>query len=353
MAEIYKRKLPSGNTALYLHYMLNGEQRRDLLKDLVLRPGQTSHNREAMAEAEMARSTLERELASGRLGIIPQHRKRSPLLPWMQQYVDKVRPSDFRMHNAVFRGFEDFVGNPDILASAVTPALCEAFRRHLHDKHNGETPFNYWKYFKRILKAAVEAGFFTTNPADGIKNINRRANEIRKKFLSSEEISILAQSHCGNEAVKRAFLFSTQTGLRRCDIERLQWCHIFIGTEDRYIDFGQKKMGDKRTIIPLNDNAIRFLGVPGDQKAFIFRLPTHNGTNKDIKYWVENAGIKKHITFHCARHSCATIMLERKVDLKTVSEVMGHSSTRMTERYLHITQRQKREAVNMLPAIDM
>jgi len=346
-----KRKLPSGNTALFLDYYHDGKRIRELLRDYVLRHRDTQQNKETMKSAEVARTMLEHDLAAGKIGVIPEHRKRAPFLPWMESYVDKIRPSDYKMHNAVYRKFQDFVDNDEILASAITPALCQAFRRYLAENHSGETPYNYFRYFKRILKAAVEAGFFKSNPAVGIRNANPVRNEVRKQVLFPEEISKLAQTECGNPEVKRAFLFSTQTGLRLCDIVQLQWKHVILDPEHPRLEFGQKKVGQRKNVVPLNATAQRLLGTPGRSMDHIFQLGSTNGVNKVIKHWVKNAGIKKHITYHCARHSAGTNYLFYGADLKTTSQLMGHSSIAMTEKYLHITDERKRDAVNRLPDI--
>lgn len=345
---ISKRKLKSGNTSIYLDYYLHGERQRELLEDLILRPGETYHNKEAMRSAEMARAMKENDIASGKIGIVPAHRKRAPLLPWMEKYATGVRPSDRRMHMAVYKRFRKFTSNDNLLASAVTPSMCESFRRYLHDNHSGETPFNYWKYFKRIIKAAVEAGFFKSHPAAGIKNVNSRGNEVRKPVFFDDEINLLAKTPCGSPEVKRAFLFSTQTGLSRSDIVRLQWKHI---DWDERLVIKQRKKTDVQMVIPLNGSALQLLGEPGEPNAFIFTLPTHDGTNKTLRAWAKRAGIKKRISYHCARHSLATNLLIHGENLKTVSQVLGHTTTRHTEKYTKITDAMKHRAVERLPAI--
>lgn len=70
-----------------------------------------------------------------------------------------------------------------------------------------------------------------------------------------------------------------------------------------------------------------------------------------IAAWVRSAGIDKHITFHCARHSFAIMMLDLGVDLYTLSKLMGHRSIETTQVYAKILDKNKKAAVDRIPNI--
>lgn len=67
--------------------------------------------------------------------------------------------------------------------------------------------------------------------------------------------------------------------------------------------------------------------------------------------WVQLAGIKKKISWHCARHSFAVNVLNRGANIKTVSSLLGHTSLKMTERYLHVVDSLKQDAIDSLGEI--
>ena len=71
-------------------------------------------------------------------------------------------------------------------------------------------------------------------------------------------------------------------------------------------------------------------------------------SNVILHKWVEQAGISKHVTFHTARHTFATMMLTLGADLYTVSKLLGHTSVRMTQVYAKIINQKKDEAVNLV-----
>lgn len=64
--------------------------------------------------------------------------------------------------------------------------------------------------------------------------------------------------------------------------------------------------------------------------------------------WMQEAGIQKHITYHCSRHTAATLLLTLGADLYTVSKILGHSSIKMTEVYAKIVDKKKLETVNLV-----
>ena len=77
------------------------------------------------------------------------------------------------------------------------------------------------------------------------------------------------------------------------------------------------------------------------------------GSSK-IKLSLDKAAkIEKHITWHCARHSFATNLIYYKTDVTIVAKLLGHSTLKYTQRYTHIAEELKRNAVNNLPQIDV
>ena len=63
---------------------------------------------------------------------------------------------------------------------------------------------------------------------------------------------------------------------------------------------------------------------------------------------VEASGIKKHITFHCGRHTFATLQLERDTDIYTIKGMLGHTNVKTTQIYAHIVDKSKRNAADVI-----
>ena len=135
-------------------------------------------------------------------------------------------------------------------------------------------------------------------------------------------------------------------------MEEIQYKDIDFSSKKMTID--QQKTG-KPVIIDLNKTAQKMIGEPQNPDDYVFELPTSNGSNKTLKAWVKRAGIDKHITWHCARHSFAVNLLtsDARPDIKTVSSTLGHSSLKHTEKYTRVVDELKKQAVNALPEYEL
>ena len=85
----------------------------------------------------------------------------------------------------------------------------------------------------------------------------------------------------------------------------------------------------------------------------IFHLPSDTMCLKALRHWTKKAGIDKHITWHCGRHSFGTQLLNNGANIKVVSSLLGHSSLRFTEIYVRAVDEEKKKAINSMPSIDI
>jgi site-specific recombinase XerD len=68
---------------------------------------------------------------------------------------------------------------------------------------------------------------------------------------------------------------------------------------------------------------------------------------------VEQAGIKKHITWHCGRHTFGTQLLANGANIKVVADLLGHSSLKYVNTYVRAVDEQKKKALDSLPKIEL
>jgi len=152
--------------------------------------------------------------------------------------------------------------------------------------------------------------------------------------------------------MKSAFIFSALTGLRFSDVQALTWEKINYDDLNGYsIIYTQKKTKGAENL-PVPEQAIKMLGDRKNEKDLVFDgLEYGADKNKMLANWVKKAGITKHITFHCARHSFATLQLTMGTDIYTVSKLLGHKNLKTTEIYGHVISKTKIEAASKIPAL--
>ena len=114
----------------------------------------------------------------------------------------------------------------------------------------------------------------------------------------------------------------------------------------------QQKTGEP-VYVPLSQNAIQWLPEKNKSEADgkVYSLPHVSTIEKWLSSWAEDAGLKKHITYHVSRHTFATLTLTYGADLYTVSKLLGHSNIQTTQIYAKIVDENKRKAVNLIPKL--
>ena len=225
--------------------------------------------------------------------------------------------------------------------------FCEDFGEYICEKVSANTANSYYARFKSALEKAVRDNVIEQNPANNFK-VKKR--DVNREFLTIEEIRVLKKTQCKNHQLKNAFLFSCFTGLRLSDIESMTKEQI----HDKYIQFRQQKTGDMERI-KLNPDALKIIeeqiktNLIGNSN--IFNLPSRTHIKRLMRKWLKESHINKHITFHCARHTFATLCLTYDVDLYTVSKLLGHRDIKTTQIYAKLIDKKKDEAIDKLPEL--
>jgi len=183
---------------------------------------------------------------------------------------------------------------------------------------------------------------------------------LRKDILSLEEIQKLINCHYENENsnVRRAFILCLYCGLRFCYVKELTYKNVDYS--NRLLKFEQIKTkghsASSGVIIPLNEGLLSIIGKApeeSDNDVLIFKLPSYESCCKSVKRWVKRAGIEKHISWHCVRHSFAVNILNNGANIKTVASLLVHSGLKHTEKYTRAVDKLKEEAINSLPKLKL
>lgn len=135
----------------------------------------------------------------------------------------------------------------------------------------------------------------------------------------------------------------------------MTWVEVRCSSsEGWYIRFQQQKTKDFE-VLPITTEARELLGESKEPYERVFIGLKYNAyTNVALGRWMMRAGIHRNITFHCARHTHATLLLTQGVDIYTVSKLLGHKNiNKTTEIYSKITNLKKNEAINKIPSLKL
>ena len=208
------------------------------------------------------------------------------------------------------------------------------------------TASTYFSIVKAGLKQAFIDEYLTVDVSEKVKNIPTK--ESRREVLTIEEVNKLANTPCSNNILRRASFFSILTGLRHCDIQELRWGQIVRHNDSWRINFDQEKT-DGVEYTPISDQAYELCGERRDPDRLVFEgLMNPSWINRPVKKWIEAAGITKHITFHCFRHSYATLQLTNGTDIFTVSKMLGHTNVKTTQIYAKVVDAKKEQAAKAI-----
>ncbi|WP_372745219.1 tyrosine-type recombinase/integrase [Lutibacter sp.] len=354
--KLRQKKLAKGAISFYLDIYNNGKRTYEFLEVKIFATDEPNIKKQKKQIAELLRANKEVELLSNRTDYVPEHKINTNFFDFANTFISNYQKKDVRMINAALEKFKEFHKSKNLYVSEITPVLMYGFKDYLNYKSGltGETPHNYFTRFKKILRDAELKGLLKKNPTSEILfKKNSSDSSLKKQVLTTEELQILAKVKCGNENVKKAFLFACFTGLGEAELKVLKWSNI---SNNQLTTIREKT--NQKVQLKLKETTQKLLGERKEKKETIFNLKNENNNflstnaiNKCIKNWVERAGIDKHITFYCARHTFATQLLQYGANLKTVADAMGHTSTKSTIKYLNYIENLKDEAIDNLPDI--
>jgi site-specific recombinase XerD len=200
------------------------------------------------------------------------------------------------------------------------------------------TANHYLETLRTFLIRAEDDGVITDNPFNKIK-IRQVIGE--RDYLTQEELDalvrlVIPEANTGERRAREMFTFCCLTGIRYSDLIQLKWSHIRSLTNDMYFEMHKTKIF---VTIPIIQEAKQILERQDKNSAFVFKKITNQKFNEHLHALERKAGIQKNITVHVARHTFATLALEKGVALEVVSKILGHKSLKTTMIYAKVTQK--------------
>ena len=319
------------------------------------------HNKETIEIAEQIRQKRENrinkpEIYSGyeaeQLKI--KEKGQQNFVEYFSKLADKRKASNYDNWISAYYYLNEYT-NGQLKFSDLNETFCNEFKDYLLSTKSRKSDKvtlsinSAVSYFNKV-KAAMKQAF-----KDGIIQIDFNAKiepiktaETQRGFLTIEGLNKLVKVDCKHPIIKRAALFSALTGLRFSDIQNLVWGDIeFIEGNGYFLKFIQQKTKGVE-MMPISEQAFEILGEQKERKDKVFEGLNYSIQCKSILKWVEAAGINKKITFHCFRHTFATLQLSKGTDIYTVSKMLGHRELKTTQIYAKVMDEAKRTAADKI-----
>ena len=274
---------------------------------------------------------------------------------YFRNIAKKQKESVRKGWNSSLKYLEDYCKG-EIKFIKINESFCNDFKNYILNANSKKilkkplsqnTAWSYFNKFKSALNEAYKDGFLQHDINRRIVGISKI--ETQRNFLTIEELNQLIKTPCHNYLIKNAALFSAITGIRFSDISKMIWKEIeYIEGNGFFIKFTQQKT--KRVeMMPISQQAVDLLGEPKDSAQRVFDgLNYSSFHNKHLYQWIGAAGISKPITFHCFRHTYATLQLSKGTDIYTLSKMLGHRELKTTQIYAKVIDQTKRDAADKI-----
>jgi integrase len=352
----------TGTKSLYLDIHRNGARYKEYLGASYLLIGNSLLDKETIRLAKEIMFERASEIREQGVSVLSS-KSRADFFTWLASDADK---SKVQMLRTVANLLKDFLPSLQTIPfRAIDRELLQKFQEYLLTRVSANSALAYLSCLKASIRRAIKKGYLNTDPFVKIDKV--KGTEVEKEFLTIDELKTL-QSTYEQERLKitnsplslgtakeqlttnlnyiealRAFLFACFTGLRLSDVKRLTWEQV----REKEIIIRQTKTKGLVTV-PIYKQVYMYLGNRNGVKDsdLVFNLKDDVTTNKGVKRYTEQ--FNRHMTFHSARHTYATILLTKGVRIEVISKLLGHQNLTTSLVYAKIIDTVRTEAVLLL-----
>ena len=215
----------------------------------------------------------------------------------------------------------------DVLVKDITPKMVEDFFIYLLESMSNNTAVQKMKQLKKVLKMAVEEGYIKVSPF----KMTLKKEDVEVDPLTLPELRKIRSKKITIERLARVrdmFVFECYTGLAFTDMANLTQDNFVTDANGaEWIIKSRQKTKIKSTIPLLAPAKEVYLKYQGELPTL-----TNQKYNSYLKELADICGIEKNLHSHLARHTFATTLLNNGVDMVSVSKVLGHANSRITEK---------------------
>jgi len=218
---------------------------------------------------------------------------------------------------------------------------------------NHNSSIKYIKNFRKVVNMAVKNDWLRKDPFD---MFSVKLKPVQRDFLTEDELKQLEKVEISVhrlDQVRDIFVFACYTGYAYVDVANLTNENLRKGIDGDLWVYSNREKTSTKSNVPLLPKAIEIIEKYKDHpaanvKGTLLPVLSNQKMNAYLKEIAITAKINKHLTFHLARHTFATLMLTKGVSIETVAEMMGHLNIRTTQIYAKVVERKVSEEMNIL-----
>lgn len=318
---------------------------------------------------------------------------------WLFEVVNisnKVKPTTFERYEGIYRNYIKTSPIASLPLKDIKSLQIQKYYNELYNK--GKTTsqiFNLNKLLKHFFNYAVNEGYLLRNPCIGQIVIPGKVEhkESEVEIFTDDELKAIL-SYPKESQIKDIATICLATGMRRGECLALKWNDLNLNTMEIYINetvstvaiIGKDGSRENKTIIqiPKTKGSIRTIPLPTTLKPIFDKIKIRQNENKlkigesynkenegyvflsengnlinssnlsrSWKRYLKKVGIR-YIKLHALRHTYATRQFEAELPLKTVSNLLGHSSIEITANiYTHVLKKEKEKSIDILSVLKM
>lgn len=246
----------------------------------------------------------------------------------------------------------------------LTYTFLRDFEQYLRERGNSvNTIAKHMRQLRTLINEAINQGYMHAD-AYPFRKYKIKQEKSKHEFLTPDELKKLEMVEVNDNSLRHvldAFLFCCYVGLRFSDFCQLRASNFIKVNGKRWLHFKSIKTSVEIRLplhLLFDGKPLAILDRYPDIVSFS-SLPSNSETNKYLRRIASLTGVKKHFTYHTARHTCATLLVHQGVAITTVQKLLGHTSVKTTQIYSEVLSdtivrdltntRKKKRNVNVLP----
>ena len=326
------------NGKFYCRFQIDGERHHYLCKGAI-------NTKEARKIEDGYRYRLQQQ----QNGIIIRTDKKVRLKTLLQLYDQYSELNKLSYGTDAFCKYIGLFFGENTYANDIKPDKIEKFKKYLkEERYSSNATINkYLSALSKMYNLGIESGIIKANPVRAVKKLREENYKIR--YLTADEEKRMFKAIDETfPYLKQIITCALQTGMRRGEIFNLKWSDIDF--EFGFIELLKTKSGKSRKI-PISESLMAILESIERNSDYVFVNPQTQKPFTDIhnsfRTVLRMADIKN-FRFHDLRHTVATRLVEKGIDLVVVKEILGHSKIDTTMRYAHAVPKRKLDAIAVL-----